>query len=112
MSGGETFTTSCVLAGAQGNIAGLQVAFPKLFVKAYEAAREGNVEKCRELQSLIFKVMEIMRIPGASAFAIYKYALVSVGIGTDVNAYHTEPLRDDQKKIVDAMADYLKSLGY
>ena len=106
MTGGETFCTSSVMLGAQGNISGFATVFPKLFVAAYSAAAGSDLPLARNLQKDIFSIMDLMKM-GASAFSVMKYALSAAGIGTDINAYHTQPLSQEQKT---AVAQKVKSV--
>ena len=100
LTGGETFCTSSVMLGAQGNISGFATVFPKLFVAAYNAATGMDLPKVKALQKEIFSIMDLAKM-NASVFSIMKYTLAAAGIGTDINAFHTEPLTEGQKTAVD-----------
>lgn len=109
MTGGETFATSSIVMGAQGNISGFAVTLPKLFVAAYDAAKACDMEKVKKIQEEILCLMDLMKM-NASAFSIMKYSLAAIGIGTDINAYHTEPLTAEQKRNVEEKIKELMSI--
>jgi len=54
--GPEEMTGEVVLMGASGGVNGGANMFPKLYVAMYHAAKEGNIERVRELQKLIMQV--------------------------------------------------------
>lgn len=54
--GPEEMTGEVVLMGASGGVNGGANMFPKLYVAMYNAAKEGNIERVRELQKLIMQV--------------------------------------------------------
>lgn len=107
LCGGEELCCTSMLFGSQGNISGLAVSFPRLFVEAYNAAMAGDLKRTVELQ---YKILELKNInhAGPSDFSMMKYALVSVGIGTETNCYHTEPATPAQKAEVDRIAEKFK----
>ncbi len=107
MTGGEAFCVSSILLGAQGNISGFSASFPELFVAAYNAAKSREIEKAIVFQKKIFELMDLMNME-ASVFSIMKYSLAAVGIGQDINAYHTEPLTKIQKQAVTDMARHIR----
>lgn len=104
LCGGEELCCTSILYGSQGNISGLAVSFPKLFLKAYEAAKSGNLKETVELQHKILELKNINHA-GPSDFSMMKYALAAVGIGTEINCYHTEPLTEGQKREVHRIAE-------
>lgn len=104
LCGGEELCCTSMLFGSQGNISGLAVSFPKLFVQAYAAAKAGDLAEAVRLQYKILELKDINHV-GPSDFSLMKYALAAVGIGGDVNCYHTEPLTEDQKRKVRQIAD-------
>ncbi len=104
LCGGEELCCTSMLFGSQGNISGLAVSFPKLFIEAYEAAKAGDLKKTVELQHKILELKNINHV-GPSDFSLMKYALVAVGIGQEMNCYHTEPLTQEQKDAVKAIAE-------
>ena len=101
--GGEELCCTSMLFGSQGNISGLAVSFPKLFIEAYDAAMAGDYKKTVDLQYKILDLKNINHV-GPSDFSLMKYALVAVGIGGETNCYHTEPLTDEQKQKVREIA--------
>lgn len=107
LSGGEEMCCTSMLYGSQGNISGLAVSFPKLFIQAYEAATAGDLKKTIELQHKILELKNINYV-GKSDFSAMKYALVAVGIGKDVNCYHTEPFTEEEKAKVREIAEKFK----
>ena len=102
--GGEELCCPSILFGSQGNISGLAVSFPKLFVEAYNAAKAQDVKKTVEYQKKILLLKNINHV-GPSDFSAMKYALTAVGIGTEANCYHTEPLTAQQKAEIQKIAD-------
>lgn len=101
--GGEELCCTSMMYGSQGNISSLAVAFPKLFLEAYDAAMNGDLQKSVEAQFKILRLKDINHA-GPSEFSMMKYSLVTVGIGTDQNCYHTEPATPEQKAVADAIA--------
>lgn len=104
LCGGEELCCTSMLYGSQGNISGLAVSFPKLFIEAYEAAKTGDLKKTVELQHKILELKNINHA-GPSDFSMMKYALVAVGIGGETNCYHTEPATKEQKETVDKIVE-------
>lgn len=54
--GPEEMTAEMVLLGAHGGINGGANMFPELYVSMYDAARQGNLPRVRELQQLIMQI--------------------------------------------------------
>ena len=103
-SGGEELFGASLLFGSQGNISGLAMTFPKLFVQEYEAAKKGDMAKVIALQE---KVLELKNInySARNCFSAMKYALNTAGIGTDRMSISMEPLTVAEKKAIDAISE-------
>ena len=65
--GPEEMFAPMVLMGGHGGVSGGANAYPEIFVKLYNAAAEGNVQKTTELQS---KMLEV----GINLFGVGQYA--------------------------------------
>lgn len=103
LCGGEELCCASILFGSQGNISGLATSFPKLFIQAYEAALRMDVPKVREYQERILGLKDCIRV-GPTDCSCMKFVLSMIGIGTEQNCYHTEPLSEEQKEQVRKIA--------
>lgn len=63
--GPEEQTAQAVLMGAEGGVNGGANMFPELYVNMYKAATEGNIERVRDLQSIILKISATVYTIGA-----------------------------------------------
>ncbi|MCO7122671.1 dihydrodipicolinate synthase family protein [Ihubacter massiliensis] len=74
MQGVTPQALSAVLMGADGFVPALAPAFPKMFVSAYEAARDKNVELTKQYNRLIMESSKILGMT-ANATAAAKFAI-------------------------------------
>lgn len=102
-SGGEELFGASLLFGSQGNISGLAMTFPKLFVQLYDAAKAGDTKAVVALQEKVLDLKGINFV-ARNCFSAMKYALNTVGIGTDKMCIPMEPLSEEEKKAIDAIS--------
>jgi len=90
-----------MVLGAVGAILALGSALPEQCVALFEAVRTGNLEKARELQSLIVQASKLIvsqcGIPGV------KYAMDEAGLRGGLPRLPLLPLHDDQKQAIRTM---------
>ena len=110
-SGGEELFGASILFGSQGNISGLAMTFPKLFVQEYEAAKKGDVAKVVALQE---KVLELKNINYSTqnCFSAMKYALNTIGIGLDRMCIPMEPITREEKKAIDTISAKFREYAF
>ena len=84
--GPEEITGECVLMGAHGGINGGANMFPELYVAMYDAARQGQLERVRQLQQYIMQISTTIYTVGkhgSSYLKGLKCALSLLGIIND-----------------------------
>lgn len=84
--GPEEITGECVLLGAHGGINGGANMFPELYVAMYEAARNGDLQRVRQLQQYIMQISTTIYTVGkhgSSYLKGLKCALSLLGIIND-----------------------------
>lgn len=87
--GPEEMTAEAVLLGASGGVNGGANMFPKLYVDLYNAAKEGNLAKVRELQPKVMQISASIYSKGkygSSYLKGVKCALSVLGICSDTLA--------------------------
>ena len=84
--GPEEITGECVLMGAHGGINGGANMFPELYVAMYDAARQGELERVRQLQQFIMQISTTIYTVGkhgSSYLKGLKCALSLLGVIND-----------------------------
>lgn len=101
--GPEDLLLDAIAAGGHGGIHGGANLFPKLYVRLFEAARNGDAEKARELHAIAVRVRaslyEIGRHPSSLIKGI-KCALNCLGICSDFMAEPFHRFRAEQRATV------------
>jgi 4-hydroxy-tetrahydrodipicolinate synthase len=115
--GPEELLSDAVFAGGHGGVNGGANVFPKLYVKLFEAARAGDVERARALHAHVMAVSDSLYRVGHHASAIIKgikCALSLLGVCDDFMAepfarFH-EPERARVRQILDELKPLLGNL--
>lgn len=93
--------------GARGAILALGSALPDKCVELYELFRQGNQEKARELQEVILRVSKL--VVSECGIAGVKYVMDQRGYRGGVPRLPLLPLKDEQKKRVNAILETLEA---
>ncbi len=109
LCGGEEMYLTSLIYGSQGNISGMAVSFPRIFVEGYRAALAGDLEKIRKYQKISFELKNAANA-AASGFHAMKYALNLMGIGGNTTSLPNEPLSEKEKEILEAVVKKYKPL--
>ncbi len=109
--GPEELTGECVLMGADGGVNGGANIFPELYVAQYNAAKQQDVMKVRELQQQIMAIStRIYSVGkyGSSYLKGVKCSLSVLGICSDELAYPYRKFREEERaKIAEALKDIM-----
>ncbi len=92
--------------GARGAILALGSALPEKCVTLYELFRQGQHEKARELQEVILRASKLIVSEGGIAGV--KYAMDQRGYRGGLPRLPLLPLKDEQKKRVNALLETLE----
>jgi 4-hydroxy-tetrahydrodipicolinate synthase len=87
--GSEMQAAASLLMGAHGCVPGSANLAPKLWVALYEAAREGDIERVRELHRAASELNRIYWFEGSSPIGSLKAALEMIGV---CQAYPARPM--------------------
>ena len=109
--GPEEITGECVLMGAHGGINGGTNMFPELYVAMYDAARQGQLERVRQLQQFIMQISSTIYTVGkhgSSYLKGLKCALSLLGVINDdfvASPFYkfNAPEREKIKEALDAL---------
>jgi 4-hydroxy-tetrahydrodipicolinate synthase len=109
--GPEEITGECVLMGAHGGINGGANMFPELYVAMYDAARQGQLERVRQLQHFIMQISSTIYTVGkhgSSYLKGLKCALSLLGVINDdfvASPFYkfNAPEREKIKEALDAL---------
>jgi dihydrodipicolinate synthase/N-acetylneuraminate lyase len=91
--GPEEMLSDAVLAGAHGGVNGGANLFPDLYVKVFEAAHGGNLERVRELQALVMRVSEGLYHIGRQNSAVIKGIKGALALSGVCDDFIAEPFR-------------------
>ncbi len=106
--GGEELCGTSLLFGTHGSIAGLANLFPEVFVDIFEAGRQGDVARTKELQQKINNIKRICGI-GSSWLTGMKYTMQKMNLGRSRASMPVEPLRPEEERKIDALLEELKA---
>ncbi len=98
--GPEELLAESVLLGADGGVSGGANLFPSLYVKLYEAAKEGNVDRIKALHSKVMQVSQHLYHEGKTVIQGVKYGLASKGICKETVALPLAELSKSEKEIM------------
>jgi 4-hydroxy-tetrahydrodipicolinate synthase len=105
--------SDAVFAGAHGGVNGGANLFPKLYVKLFEAAKDGDIARARELHTLVMRISENLYRIGKHSSAIIKGikgALAISGICDDFMAEPFQRFREPERARVRQVLDELNPL--
>ena len=108
LCGGEYLVGPGLLYGADGNISGATNLFPKLFVDLYDSAKRGDVSHVQELSEKIAILHGMTAQAGACWLSAFKYAGSRLGLMQSYCLNPSQPLSDEQKRVVDAVLDQFR----
>lgn len=98
--GGEAFVPAAFLCGA-GGVAPVTANYePQVFIQAYEAAVNNNIDELLRLDKRILQLREQIFLAGSCWVSGTKYALSTVGIGNGNPLSPLQPLDSKQKELV------------
>jgi dihydrodipicolinate synthase/N-acetylneuraminate lyase len=104
--GSDAMAMACVLSGGDGWVSGPSAVYPKYHVELYQALKEGDITRAKEMQYAIIKIARSMSdIPEIPAI---KYMLFKMGIIS--SDYCRPPLRrlsDSEKCRLDKLLSEL-----
>jgi len=78
--GSEIHTAASLLMGAHGCVPGMGNLAPKLWVALYDAARDGNIARVRDLHRDVCELNRIYWLEGSSPIGSLKAALDMIGV--------------------------------
>jgi len=116
--GPEELLADAVFAGGHGGVNGGANLFPKLYVRLFEAARGGDVERARQLHEQVMRVSGALYHIGRHSSAVIKglkCALACLGVCDDFMAepfhrFRIEERRRVERHLGELMAE-LEALG-
>ncbi|HEU5124192.1 MAG TPA: dihydrodipicolinate synthase family protein [Verrucomicrobiae bacterium] len=110
--GPEEMLFDAVLAGGHGGVSGGANLFPKLYVKLFEVARAGDLNRAKELHQIILRVSgslyRIGRHPSSIIKGI-KCALACLGVCDDFLAEPFRRFRPEERALVESRLTELKA---
>ena len=110
LMGPEELLGPSVLAGGHGGVPGGANLFPRLYVALYRAARDGDLERTRDLQDRVSRVGERLygfgRHPSATIKRI-KCAAACLGLASDFMAEPFHRFRETERHQVEAALEEL-----
>lgn len=89
--GPEEMMAEVVLLGAAGGVNGGANMFPKLYVDLYNAAKENNLEKVRELQEKVMQISRLIYTQGNYGSSYLKGVKCALGVLEICNDYLASP---------------------
>jgi 4-hydroxy-tetrahydrodipicolinate synthase len=104
LMGPEELLAEAVFLGAHGGISGGANIFPKLYVKLYQSAVNGDIEKTRKLHKLVMKISSTIYSTGKYNSRIIKGIKCSLSIMGICNDYLAEPFhrfRNEERKEIE-----------
>jgi 4-hydroxy-tetrahydrodipicolinate synthase len=110
--GPEEMLFDAVLAGGHGGVSGGANLFPKLYVKLFEAARAGDLNRARQLHQLVLRVSESLYRIGRHPSSIIKgikCALACLGICDDFLAEPFRRFRPEERALVESRLQELNA---
>lgn len=108
-NGAEELCAASLIFGAHGCVPGLANFCPKMFVDMYNAALSQDVGQVYELQKQVWDFRKTLSV-GKSWLSAMKYIAQKMNFGLDKVSSPLEPLRDDEKRKIDAISkNYINS---
>jgi len=104
LMGPEELLAESVLLGGHGGVCGGANIFPRLYVSLYEAARDGDLARVRELHDQVQQVAERLYRVGKHPSAVIKgikCALSCLGICSDFMAEPFHRFREEERRRIE-----------
>jgi dihydrodipicolinate synthase/N-acetylneuraminate lyase len=111
--GAEELLVECVLLGGHGGVSGGANIFPRLYVRAYEAARDGDLARARVGHERIRRLSERLYHVGRHPSTVIKgmkSALSCIGICSDFMAEPFSRFREPERDRIQAAVDELAGI--
>jgi 4-hydroxy-tetrahydrodipicolinate synthase len=103
LTGAEELLAETVFFGGHGGVCGGANLFPSLYVKLYEAAIQGNIDRCRKIQEILMTISTTLYKTGKHKSSVIKGIKCSLSIMGICNDYLAEPFNrfkeTERKKI-------------
>jgi 4-hydroxy-tetrahydrodipicolinate synthase len=96
--GPEELLLETTLLGASGGVNGGANIFPELYVRIYEAVKQGEIEKAKLLHRQVMQVSRFLYQSGTAVTAGIKFALAEIGIGNGLVAPPQLNLSKEEKE--------------
>lgn len=109
--GPEELTGECILSGAAGAVNGGANLFPELYVRLYEAARDLQVERVRELQKQIMQISTSIYHVGNYSSSYLKGLKCALSLMKICNDHLSYPYRKFQEAERKQVQKALENLG-
>jgi 4-hydroxy-tetrahydrodipicolinate synthase len=113
--GPEELLADAVLAGGHGGVNGGANAFPQLYVKLYDAARAGNLERVRALHAQVMLVSDNLYRVGRHPSAIIKGLKCALSLLEVCEDFMAEPFHrfhePERQRVRGILHDLLPMLG-
>ena len=110
--GPEEMLFDAALAGGHGGVSGGANLFPKLYVKLFEAARAGDLNRAQQLHQLVLRVSESLYRIGRHPSSIIKgikCALACLGVCDDFLAEPFRRFRPEERALVESRLQTLQA---
>lgn len=110
--GPEELLMQTVQAGGHGGVCGGANIFPRLYVGLYEAVRDSDLPRARELHELVLRVGQSLYHVGrhpSSLIKGIKCALTCLGVCDDFMAEPFHRFRSEERSVVEAQLEKLKA---
>ena len=104
LMGPEELLAAAVLAGGHGGVSGGANIFPGLYVQLYDAARQGDLPRTRELHALVMRISDSLYRIGRHPSSIIKgikCALACLGVCDDFMAEPFHRFRIEERQQVE-----------
>lgn len=111
-TGPEELLLPSLVRGGHGGVSGGANVFPRLFVRLYEAATQGDLERARRLQTLVQSLSDRLYRVGrhaSSGVKGIKCAAACLGLCSDFMAEPFHRFRDPERTVVRQVLEELKS---
>jgi 4-hydroxy-tetrahydrodipicolinate synthase len=99
-TGPDALLAEAVLLGAHGGVCASANVYPKLLVQMYEAAREKDMPRVKELQEILMRLRTTLLNVGSGGskyIKCIKYALAAKGICSAVLAQPLQPFSEEEQ---------------
>lgn len=111
--GPEELLAESVLLGGHGGVNGGANIFPRLYVELHQAAAAGDLERARQLHSLVVQVAGRLYTVGRHPSAVIKgikCAASCLGLAGDFMAEPFHRFRESERKVIDTAVRELREM--